>query len=346
MQAISESKNNKRLNKAEQELFNEVVAQLEKGTAPWQIPWDCKGAPQNMKTEAEYSGQNKLYLSIVMLLRKYKDPRFITFIQMREYNKKRDEEHRVRIPKGTKGYPIQYVNYYSRELKRTLTGKDFKNYTQAEIQDKLESGEIYFFSKIATVFNIEQCEGVFLKYFDSADKRKSHVDLDLISELANKMNLKLNISPMNNQAFYSPTQDMVHLPSPERFKKEEGFYKTTFHEYAHATGHSSRLNRELSSRGDPKSYAKEELRAEIASLFLAQKLDFPAEDVEVANSSAYIESWLSLIKKEPNILFESAKDASDISDYLYFYIKEYEDDITKVRPKYKEIEEVAFSYGS
>ncbi len=346
MQVMSESNNKKKLNKAEQELFNEVVAQLEKGTAPWEMPWDSKGAPQNMKTGAEYSGQNKLYLSIVMLLRKYKDPRFITFIQMREYNKRSDVENQIRIPRGTKGYPIQYVNYYSRELKRTLTGKDFKNYTQAEIQEKLESGEIYFFSKIATVFNIEQCEGVFPKYFNSADKRKSNVDLSLISELANKMDLKLNISPMNKQAYYSPTQDMVHLPSPERFKKDGGFYKTTFHEYAHATGHSSRLNRELSSRGEPKSYAKEELRAEIASLFLAQKLDFPVDDIEITNSSSYIESWLSLIRKEPNVLFESAKDASEISDYLYFYVKEYEDDIFKERKKYKEMEEVAFSYGS
>ncbi len=40
------------------------------------------------------------------------------------------------------------------------------------------------------------------------------------------------------------------------------------HEYAHATGHESRLNRETLVKRGQVEYAREELAAEIASLML------------------------------------------------------------------------------
>ena len=46
-----------------------------------------------------------------------------------------------------------------------------------------------------------------------------------------------------DRAYYSPSQDKIHLPTPESFQNEYAFNATALHEEAHAFGHPTRLNR-------------------------------------------------------------------------------------------------------
>jgi antirestriction protein ArdC len=70
----------------------------------------------------------------------------------------------------------------------------------------------------------------------------------------------------SSNLWYSIRVPFSHLPSKNQFEDAGKYYATALHELGHATGHSSRLNRDLSGGFGSESYAKEELRAEISSL--------------------------------------------------------------------------------
>jgi antirestriction protein ArdC len=53
------------------------------------------------------------------------------------------------------------------------------------------------------------------------------------------------------------------------------FAATALHELAHWTRHPSRLNRDLKPHFGSAGYAMEELRAELASAFVASELSIP-----------------------------------------------------------------------
>ena len=133
-------------------------------------------------------------------------------------------------------------------------------------------------------------------------------------------NMKLGFQEGGTEAYYSPSKDSITMPPSSTFLGNYGYMSTFLHECGHATGHESRLSRDLTGRFGSPSYAKEELRAEIASAFISQALGFgaAAEDLSGAmeNHKAYIQSWIAVIEDQPNELFAAIKDAEAISDYL------------------------------
>jgi hypothetical protein len=85
---------------------------------------------------------------------------------------------------------------------------------------------------------------------------------------------------------------------------------------AHWSGHPSRLDRATlneSYRFGDISYAKEELRAELASVFLAAERGIPHDPEQHAT---YVSSWISVLKQDKNEIFRAAHDASRAADFL------------------------------
>jgi antirestriction protein ArdC len=119
-----------------------------------------------------------------------------------------------------------------------------------------------------------------------------------------------------DRAFYNRSSDSIHLPPKQAFKDAAGYYGTALHELAHWTGHPSRLDRatlnETYQFGDI-SYAREELRAELASVFLAAERGIPHEPEQHA---AYVGSWIKTLKEDKNEIFRAAHDASRAADFL------------------------------
>ena len=74
------------------------------------------------------------------------------------------------------------------------------------------------------------------------------------------------------RAFYVPGADFIQVPPQPAFFEQINYYRTCFHELGHWTGHASRLARDLSGSFGCKSYAREELVAEMASAFLCASL--------------------------------------------------------------------------
>ena len=58
-----------------------------------------------------------------------------------------------------------------------------------------------------------------------------------------------------------------------QFETDDAHQSTLYHECIHATGHSKRLNRELTGNFGSEDYAKEELVAELGSVFLCAELE-------------------------------------------------------------------------
>src|SRR3546814_16457071 len=63
------------------------------------------------------------------------------------------------------------------------------------------------------------------------------------------------------RAFYVPSQDFVQVPPQPVFFEQINYYRTCLHELTHATGHPSRLDRQLFTGFGPQEYAREELIA-------------------------------------------------------------------------------------
>lgn len=130
-----------------------------------------------------------------------------------------------------------------------------------------------------------------------------------------------------NRAFYHPTTDEIVLPKQEQFPSHEAYYSTALHEMGHWTGHKDRLDREtLREAGNPDTggygsvaYAKEELRAEMTSMTVNGVMRLPHDPERHAS---YVQSWIKVLKDDPNELRRAVRDAGQASDYLLQYDRE------------------------
>jgi len=113
---------------------------------------------------------------------------------------------------------------------------------------------------------------------------------------------------------------VICLPPTSSFNSPESWGATVLHELAHWTSHEVRLNRELKGRFGSKEYAKEELRAEITSVFVGATLGFPCD---VPGHADYLASWIEILKSDMREIFRAASEAQKIADYLLAFHPDY-----------------------
>jgi len=116
--------------------------------------------------------------------------------------------------------------------------------------------------------------------------------------------------------------DSINMPVIDSFKDADSYYKTLFHEISHSTGHKTRLNRkgitDVSSKGSDQ-YAKEELIAEITSLYMSGVCGLDPQD-HFDNSQAYLNGWIKRIKSfkgnEEKLMVSAMTQASKSADLI------------------------------
>lgn len=293
-----------KLNRMREEMINSFIDCLKKDTIPWHRGWSSE-RPFNAVTNTEYHGANALWLTYNQQAQLYKDPRWCTFKQAQSKGWK--------IKQGSKGTKIEFWSLYDTEEKRKLTRTEAKQLTD-ELTAEEFTNRVKPVSNTYTVFNGEQIEGIPLY-----EIRKNVLHLDEFLYGRNKLieNMKVGLKEGGNEAFYSIAEDMIVLPKINQFDNEFEYITTFFHEAGHATGHVSRFNREMPSARGTDIYAREELRAEIASAFAAQAfgIDY-TQNKYMENHEAYIQDYIKVLENEPNELFAAIKDAEKISDYI------------------------------
>jgi antirestriction protein ArdC len=166
------------------------------------------------------------------------------------------------------------------------------------------------------VFNVEQCDGI--KAPDAATFQPTDFQpIQQAEGIVNGYEGRPSIEHGGQQAFYRPSSDLVQMPEPSRFATPEEYYSTLFHELAHSTGHSKRLDRGLDSSPKPfgsPDYGREELVAEMAAAFLCGHVGLQPAVIE--NQAAYLQGWLKQLKDDKKLVIAAAGAGQRAADWV------------------------------
>lgn len=283
-----------------------IIEALERGTAPWVHPWDpglMPSPPVNALTGKPYRGINQLWLSMQQYGYDKKDPRWCTYRQARELG--------AQVKKGARGTLVQYWKQEERRLIRDEQGRpvlDEQGGKRYEVIS-LERPRVFH----AVVFHASQIDGLTPLPEQKAGKDTAFERHQAAERLLKNSGASI-FHDQANQAFYRPSTDEIHLPEKGQFRSPDGYYATALHELGHWTGHESRLSRQLLANPfGSAEYAREELRAEIASYMLGTELGIGHDP---GQHHAYIESWIKILRDDPLEIIRAARDADQIRGYI------------------------------
>lgn len=288
----------------EKKPFHETVAeklieQLKQGTAPWQKPWEPGEAGANMPinptTGKRYKGINALQL----MSEGREDQRWMTYKQAAAVD--------AQVRKGEKGTPIQYWKFSEDQNKTDAAGKPILDNKGDPVKEtvKLERPRVFF----ATVFNAEQIDGLPPQ---QPRPQQAWNAVERAEQILQASGATIRHGE-HDRAFYRPSSDSIHLPEKDQFPTADNYYATALHELGHWTGHGTRLDRDLVHPFGSEGYAKEELRAEIASMILGDELGIGHDPEQHA---AYVGSWIKALEDDPLEIFRAAADAEKIQEYV------------------------------
>ena len=269
-----------------------IIERIEKdGVLPWRKPWKSylshDGAPQNLVSKKPYRGSNVWML----MMGGYSSPFFVTFKQAKELGGS--------VRKGEKGWPVVYWIWFKKENKTT--------------GEKEQIPVLKYY----TVFNLQQCEGIEIPKLE-AKKLNTLESIEACDRIVANMPSAPRIEHKEAQAYYSPSADRVNMPLKASFVSAHAYYHTLFHELTHATGHESRLGRlkgtALLARYGSEPYAKEELVAELGASYVSGIAGIQATQED--QTVAYIQGWLSALKKDPKLLIHASAQAQKAADFI------------------------------
>lgn len=275
-----------------QEVTDKIIAALESGTL-WQRPWSAlaeTGLPRNGISGRHYNGINTILLFLEAQERGFDDSRYMTFKQASDAGYK--------IRKGAKSIPVYFFKKLDIEESDQQTG----DVTKKTIPYLTEY----------RVFNAQDIEGLEPAVIQQPEWKPVEVMERLVKKLG------VNVQYGGNRAYYNATTDHVRMPVRGAFPNAEAFYGTLAHEIGHWTGHPTRLNRQFGRFGD-EAYAREELRAELASAFLAAETGLSSN---TDNHAAYVGSWIKALKADRREIFRASSDASKIVSFMLGRISE------------------------
>ncbi|TWI15519.1 ArdC family protein [Sphingobacterium siyangense] len=278
-----------------------LIEKLEKGTAPWQKPWNSSSTdfnlPYNALTGNRYKGINIFSL----LNAGREDPRWLTF--------KQADAKGWQVNKGEKGTLVQFVKTHDLVPKLDEKGNKVldENGKTIKVKTALERAIV----TAAWVFNAEQISGI--PKLEVQPQIKSEWDPVVRAEDLVLLSGAVINHKKGDEAYYSLRSDSITMPLKEQFATPDRYYATLLHELGHWTGHEDRLNRSLFNRFGSENYAREELRAEIASMLIGDEFKIghdPGQHV------AYVKSWIEILKNNPFEIHAAATDAEKIFNYL------------------------------
>lgn len=289
-----------RSNDLYQKVTDEIIAVLEKGVIPWVRPWR-EGepvVPMNALSGRFYHGINIPLLWNSAERQGYESDRWLTFTQIRNAG--------GNIRKGEKS--TLAVFYLSQQ--REVVDSNGNTVLDADGNPKLTS---YAVVREFRLFNIQQCEDL----PEAFSQPVVMVDdpIAAAEQVARQSSVVIT-HRRQNRAYYSPGCDCIIMPHPEQFTSREDYYGTLLHELTHATGHTSRLNRDGITAGKHTfggpTYSFEELVAEMGAAFLCAHIGIQSK----LQHDSYIASWLKVLQQDKKAIFRASGLARNACEYL------------------------------
>ncbi|UFW46458.1 MULTISPECIES: ArdC family protein [Bradyrhizobium] len=282
------------------EITDRIIAELEVGRVPWVQPWGTAAAkaplamPRNASTNRQYSGVNILMLWGAVIERGFTRQSWLTFRQALSLG--------GHVRKGERGTTVLYADLF------------VPNDEKRRAAETGEDAQAIPFLKRFTVFNTDQCTGLPNEIATAAPPPPAGLIEPTVEALIKAIGVTFRIG--GDRAFYAPAEDFVQVPPPQAYFEPINWHRTTLHELGHATGHSSRLNRDQSGSYGTKKYAFEELVAELSSAFSCASLGI----VPTVRHADYIGSWLDVLREDNRAIVRAASQASKAADYLLGFV--------------------------
>lgn len=300
-----------------QQVAETLIKQLREGTAAWIKPWQPgtdRQLPYNALTGVSYKGANSLYLHAIAQVQGYGDNRWMTYKQAQQMG--------AQVRRGERSTTIQFWQWSDRVPVTDEAGAPVRDTQGKPVYNEIQRDRPM--PRSAAVFNAAQIDGLppaEIRPVPPLEERHQRAENLLIASGAAIRELA------GDRAFYSLSRDEITLPERAQFRdrdgtsRMDGFFATALHELGHWTGHPDRLDRDMAHPYGSEMYAREELRAEIASLMLGDELGIghdPRQHV------AYIDSWISTLEKDPREIFRAATAAIQINNYVLGFEKEHQ----------------------
>ncbi len=227
------------------EITDKIVAELEAGRVPWVQPWGTAAVkaplamPRNAATGRQYSGINVLILWGAVIEHGYAAQTWLTFRQALALG--------GNVRKGEHGTTVVYADRFVPDDEKRRA------------RETGEEAQAIPFLKRFTVFNAAQCENLADDVAVAAPPPPPGLIEPRVEALIRATGIDFRIG--GNRAFYAPGPDFVMVPPPQAYFEPINWHRTALHELGHATGHASRVGRDLSGSYGTKKYAFEELVA-------------------------------------------------------------------------------------
>ncbi|WP_311028646.1 ArdC family protein [Mesorhizobium koreense] len=286
------------------DITNKIIAELEAGRVPWVQPWGAAAAkaplamPANAATGRQYSGINVLILWGAVIEHAFPVQTWLTFRQALSLG--------GHVRKGERGTTVVYADRF------------VPNDEKRRAQENGEEAPAIPFLKCFTVFNVAQCEDLPVDLAVAPPAPESGLIEPRVEALIKATGIDFRIG--GDRAFYMPAHDYVEVPPPQAYFETINWHRTALHELGHATGHASRLGRDLSSSFGSKKYAFEELVAEMNAAFCCASLGI----VPTVRHADYIGSWLEVLREDNRAIVRAASQASKAADWLLAFLPETE----------------------
>ena len=274
-----------------QDLADRLIAGLKQNRSPFSDR--AVQLPFNPISGKRFYGANLLSL----MLTPYQDPRWYSFDAIKEM--KGDIS-------GQKGTPCLYWT----EKWETVTRSKTDANGQPILDDKGHPVIVSYRKRTLTpkrfiVFNAEQISNVQLPTL--SEDKKTH-DLSSLDSLIKACPVKFSSGA---EDIYFSAKDEITLKNSEDPQR----YQKSIEMLARWTGHSGRLNRDISGLFGGVNDAKEELRSKFVALLVYAQNGLPLNPFKDVNQT-YVKTWADLLQKDPCELLRITKDSEVIFNFL------------------------------
>ena len=289
-------------------ITQEIVAAIETGTTAggWKLPWHHDGSaiarPMNMSSQKRYRGINVLALWISAMKSGYGSGLWGTYRQFAAAG--------AQVRKGERSTMVVFWKQFqcgSADDDAADGGGSGGN----PGDDRYDGYDRpRFMAKGYAVFNAAQVDGLDLPPQPVLPESER---IQAAEEFFG--NLCIPIRTEGDQACYVPSLDVVRMPPFARFRSAGHFYATLGHECGHATGAKHRLNRDLGGRFGSERYAVDEQIAELTASFIMADLGLAYG--ARPESTAYLASWLKVLKNDTRAIVTAASKAQAAADWMH-----------------------------
>lgn len=265
-------------------LADAVVADMRRDGLDWIRSWQFE-PPRNAVTGKPYRGRNAILLLYAMRVAGFKDPRFVTYNMAKEAG--------WQVAKGSKSFPIEKWRRFAfrtdapdERIRQPRTEEEWRR-----VLDDPDYDVRYAVVGHFNVFNASQVEGV----PELEARAAREIDDDLIDQLE-----EFSPAPVDevfgNEAYYNPGRHHIVVPTRPQFASSDAMARVLLHEQTHSTGHESILGRDLTGSFGSEKYAREELVAELGSLFCATELGIRFDSIGESVGGEYWDTHVSYLK--------------------------------------------------